>query len=67
VGVFARGADRVLRVEDQAALELERHALHAAELSLIHPATGERLHLVAPLPSDLGEFWRGLAVAPLSP
>lgn len=66
-GLFARGADGELTAEDQATLELERHALHAAELSLIHPATGARLHLTAPLPSDLAEFWRGLAVPSSSP
>jgi len=30
-----------------------RQALHAAELELAHPTTGERLHLRAPLPDDL--------------
>jgi 23S rRNA pseudouridine1911/1915/1917 synthase len=58
--LFARGADHVLTPEDLAVLELERHALHAAELSLTHPTTGERVHVVAPLPLDMHEFWKGL-------
>ncbi len=30
-----------------------RFALHAAEISLLHPITGERLHKISPLPADL--------------
>jgi 23S rRNA pseudouridine1911/1915/1917 synthase len=37
----------------RARLGHHRHALHAAELALDHPRTGERLKLVAPLPDDL--------------
>jgi len=33
--------------------KLNRHALHAAELSFPHPATGAELTLAAPLPQDL--------------
>jgi 23S rRNA pseudouridine1911/1915/1917 synthase len=36
-----------------AALPPSRHALHAAELRLSHPADGRPLHLQAPLPPDL--------------
>jgi 23S rRNA pseudouridine955/2504/2580 synthase len=35
---------------------LGRMFLHAARLDLIHPATGERLNLTAPLPEELGAF-----------
>jgi len=31
----------------------QRQALHAAELSLIHPKTGEAMHFTAPLPADM--------------
>jgi 23S rRNA pseudouridine1911/1915/1917 synthase len=31
----------------------ERLALHAAVLGLEHPATGKRMHWVAPLPADM--------------
>lgn len=33
-----------------------RLALHAAELGLVHPITGEDLHFTMPLPPDLAEF-----------
>ncbi len=59
-GLFARGVDGELTPEDNALLELPRHALHAAELLLDHPATGEKLTLTAPLPSDLQSFWDAL-------
>ena len=32
---------------------VERQCLHAAELAIDHPATGERLVLAAPLPADM--------------
>lgn len=32
---------------------LTRQALHAASLAIDHPASGERLHLAAPLPADM--------------
>jgi len=35
---------------------LDRMFLHAAALATIHPATGARLSLAAPLPSELGGF-----------
>lgn len=54
---FARGADGELTAEDHAMLELPRHALHAARLSLTHPMTGEPLVVEAPLPEDLRVFW----------
>ncbi len=57
---FARGADGELTEEDLVRLELPRHALHAARLSLAHPMTGARLVIEAPLPSDLVEFWEAL-------
>jgi 23S rRNA pseudouridine1911/1915/1917 synthase len=61
-GLFARGVDGELTPEDNTLLELPRHALHAAELSLDHPITGDRLHIEAPLPSDLEGFWGSLCV-----
>lgn len=55
--LFARGADGVLTPEDEAQLELPRHALHAARLQLPHPITGAPLDIRAPVPADLDEFW----------
>ncbi len=60
-GLFARGVDQQLTEEDNALLELPRHALHAFELCLDHPITGARLHLQAPLPAELQAFWDHLA------
>lgn len=59
-GMFARGADGVLTDEDRRALELDRHALHAALLELTHPVTGERVRIEAPLSDDLRTFWDAL-------
>jgi 23S rRNA pseudouridine1911/1915/1917 synthase len=57
----ARAADGQLTAEDQARLELPRHALHAARLELAHPITGAPLVLDAPLPRDMADFWAGLS------
>src|SRR5262249_20938014 len=59
-GLFARGVDGELTEADRQLLELPRHALHAAELSIDHPITGERLRIEAPLPEDLRSYWDGL-------
>lgn len=43
-----------------------RQALHAATLGFTHPATGERLHFVSPMPADMQallEKWRRYAQA----
>jgi 23S rRNA pseudouridine1911/1915/1917 synthase len=58
--LFARGADGQLTEEDRALLELDRHALHAAELELDHPFEARRVKIVAPLPDDLQSFWDNL-------
>jgi 23S rRNA pseudouridine1911/1915/1917 synthase len=63
---FARAADGKLTADDLARLELPRHALHAAELDLAHPITAARLHIEAPLPEDMAEFWASLR-APEAP
>jgi 23S rRNA pseudouridine1911/1915/1917 synthase len=60
--LFARGADGELTDDDRRVLELDRHALHAAELELDHPMTGARVRIEAPLPDDLLAFWEGLLV-----
>jgi 23S rRNA pseudouridine1911/1915/1917 synthase len=59
-GAFARAADGELTDEDHAALELPRHALHAAALALPHPMTGAPLRVEAPLPEDMATFWNEL-------
>ena len=32
---------------------IDRQALHAFSLTFIHPVTGKKLHLEAPLPEDM--------------
>lgn len=59
--LFARGADGQLTDEDRALLELDRHALHAAELSLDHPFEDRKVVINAPLPGDLASFWDRLS------
>jgi 23S rRNA pseudouridine1911/1915/1917 synthase len=54
---FARAADGELTEDDLAALELPRHALHAAKMELPHPVSGAPLAIEAPLPADLASFW----------
>ena len=44
LGPEAPDADRVL---------IDRQALHAHDLRLVHPVTGRELHLTAPLPDDM--------------
>jgi 23S rRNA pseudouridine1911/1915/1917 synthase len=58
--LFARGADGALTDDDRRALELDRHALHAALLELDHPTRGGRVRVEAPLAPDLQAFWDGL-------
>jgi tRNA pseudouridine65 synthase len=41
---------------------LHRLALHALELRLAHPATGESLEIVAPVPADLAGVLRALGM-----
>ena len=48
-GIF----DDLITPEERISLRLWRHALHASELVLAHPATGERLRLQAPMPPDI--------------
>jgi 23S rRNA pseudouridine1911/1915/1917 synthase len=58
--LFTRDADGVLTEEDLVRLELPRHALHARELRLSHPITRLPLEVIAPLPSDMRDFWDAL-------
>lgn len=57
---FARAADDELTAEDLEALEMARHALHAARLELAHPVTGRPLVVEAALPADMEDFWGSL-------
>lgn len=59
--LFPRGADGELEPEDFVLLELPRHALHAARMTLEHPMEAKPLAIDAPLPDDLMEFWNDIA------
>jgi RluA family pseudouridine synthase len=63
---FARAADGALTSDDLKHLEIARHALHASRLDLVHPMTGARLSIEAPLPADMADFWGSLK-APAEP
>ena len=59
-GIFLRFIRGEITLEDHRRLRLPRQALHAAELRILHPATGGRLSLKAELPPDM----RGLMETP---
>jgi 23S rRNA pseudouridine1911/1915/1917 synthase len=59
--IFDRFTKRELTEDDRARLRLDRHALHAWRLALLHPVTRAPVALEAPLPADLRGFWDGCA------
>jgi 23S rRNA pseudouridine1911/1915/1917 synthase len=56
VGDTLYGAPREIRVGRAGAIALSRNFLHSAELTLIHPRTGQSLTLKTPLPPALQAF-----------
>src|SRR5882757_10711482 len=62
VGDALYGAPREMRArrgratDEGSALSLSRNFLHAAQLELIHPRTGEKIALKSPLPPELQVF-----------
>lgn len=63
VGDALYGAARELpsKHRNEPAISLTRNFLHAAELELTHPASGEKITRKSPLPSELQEFLNALA------
>ena len=51
-GIFLRFIAGQLSRRDRHALLLQRQALHAAEIFLLHPASGEPMQFTSPLPED---------------
>lgn len=51
--VFLAFCDTGLDDQMREALGMPRHALHAAEVHLVHPRTGEPLEVRSPLPDDI--------------
>ncbi len=52
VGMF----DELIAPDERAALRLWRQALHACELIVPHPATGEPMRFESPLPADIADL-----------
>jgi 23S rRNA pseudouridine1911/1915/1917 synthase len=44
------------KVFEMGEFRFERQALHAAQISFVHPGTLERMTIEAPLPADLMEL-----------
>jgi 23S rRNA pseudouridine1911/1915/1917 synthase len=60
VGDTLYGAPRVLTAKNQADISLPRNFLHAAELQLQHPRSGEALSFAQTLPQELQRFLESL-------
>ncbi len=56
VGDTLYGAPHELRGKNESRNTLSRNFLHAAELRLLHPRTGEAMAFARPLPAELQEF-----------
>ncbi len=61
--LFLRFIEGGLGREELARLRLARQALHAAELALLHPATGRRVRFTAPLPPDMNALIKEAGLA----
>lgn len=64
VGDNLYGAPQEIRGKTEGAISLSRNFLHAAELELAHPRTGQQLTLCAPVPDELTDFLRRLELNP---
>ena len=60
VGDTLYGAPREIRVGPAGAISLSRNFLHAAELTLVHPVTSQKMTFKAPLPDNLEAFLANL-------
>lgn len=60
IGDAVYGTPRMQTIKDatlkSCLKNFDRHALHAAQLSLLHPQKGERMVFAAPLPSDMEDL-----------
>ena len=61
VGDTLYGAPRELTAKNQAGISLPRNFLHAGELQLQHPRSGELLSFARPIPQELQRFLERLA------
>ncbi len=60
--MHARGADGELTEDDMKRLEMARQALHALDIVISHPTSGERLRIEAPVYDDMQQFWERLTL-----
>ncbi|RMG18176.1 MAG: RluA family pseudouridine synthase [Deltaproteobacteria bacterium] len=58
--IFVRFTEGAMTEADAERLLLPRHALHAASVDFPHPFEERRVHVEAPLPTDLQRFLAGL-------
>jgi 23S rRNA pseudouridine1911/1915/1917 synthase len=63
-GYFDRFSKRCLEPEAWARLRIDRHALHAAYLGFVHPATRQPVVFESDLPEDLRDFVEGAITSP---
>jgi len=63
VGDTLYGAASQLHIGRTTLPSLDRNFLHAAKISFVQPRTGQRIHLTAPLPSELRAYLQKLAEA----
>lgn len=63
VGAFIEYIDGGMTPDLLRRLGHDRHALHAQDLYVAHPRTGEPLALHAPMPADMWHLWRGEVAA----
>ncbi len=67
VGDPVYGRPRYERIKDsalkKALTDFPRQALHAARVLFRHPASGERVEIVAPVPTDLSELFAAIEAA----
>lgn len=59
-GIKATGRGAAFDTATQMARKLTRQALHAASLGFVHPVTGEKLNVEAPLPDDMAALRQAL-------
>lgn len=57
---FKTSASRLNETAQAALRELDRQALHAAELGFTHPRTGKSLHFISQMPADIAALVKAL-------
>jgi 23S rRNA pseudouridine1911/1915/1917 synthase len=58
---YKASASKLTPAAQTALTNLDRQALHAAELAFVHPASGKRLSFISDLPTDMARLVAALA------